>query len=65
MKGLGFTTSAKSLLEELDDTTTQTIDNSLIFGGDIIKATDTISGIANFLQRTKAEDIDHKDLKVS
>ena len=35
-----------------------------MFGGDIIKASDTIGSIASFLQKTKAEELSHKDLKV-
>ena len=65
MNGLGYTESARSLVKEMEDVTTQSIDNSMIFGGDLMRATKTITGIVKFITETKAESFDHSDLKVS
>ncbi|XP_065655376.1 uncharacterized protein LOC100197733 isoform X6 [Hydra vulgaris] len=63
INGLGYTESARSLVREIEDITTQSIDNSMIFGGDLMRATKTITGIVRFITETKAESFDHADLK--
>lgn len=63
-KGLGFTSNAQSVIQELDDASTETIDNSLIFGGDLQKATETINKIAKFLIGNQKENFGHDELKV-
>ena len=64
MKGLGYTSSAQALASELDDVTTQSIDNSLIFGGDLKKASETVLGISDYLAKSQVEKFEHKDLRV-
>ncbi|XP_065051746.1 uncharacterized protein LOC135681293 isoform X2 [Rhopilema esculentum] len=55
VKHLGFTASVKDVLAKLEEITTQTIDNSLVFGGDIIKASNILDEVSKFVQKNHAE----------
>ena len=65
MKHLGFTSSVKDVLLKLEEITTQTIDNSLIFGGDILKATNILDQISKFVEKNRMERFGFGALRVS
>ena len=64
-KGLGHTESASSLTIELEEITSETIDNSLIFGGDLKMVAQILSTISQFLNSHQKENFDEKELKVN
>lgn len=65
VKHLGFTSSVKDVLSKLEEITTQTIDNSLIFGGDIIKATEILDEISKYVEKNRVERFGFGALRVS
>lgn len=64
LKGLGHSENAANLLIELEEVTTETIDNSLIFGGNIKIATQVLSTVSNFISSHQKESFNQNELKV-
>ncbi|XP_066931255.1 uncharacterized protein [Clytia hemisphaerica] len=62
-KRLGYSLSATDLIDELEQVTSETIDNSLIFGGNIKMATESLLQISNFLMNNQKENFNNKGLK--
>lgn len=52
------------LIRELSQLTTQNIDNSLIFGGDLDRATDIMTAIVQHNSQTDSSDMTRHDVEV-
>ena len=59
-----MTASAKEVISKLEDITTHTIDNSMIFGGDLVMATAILDVVSNFVEKNRAEKFGFKALRV-
>ncbi len=64
-KQLGFTANVKDVVTKLEDITTQTIDNSMVFGGDLVKATSILDGLSKFVMKNRGEKFGFQSLRVS
>ena len=63
-KRLVYGEDSSSLLKSLAVVTTRTIDNSLIFGGDLKKTTEIMTSIVQEQGARQDGAISHKDVKV-